>query len=153
MNQKLSDWASIAEIVSGIAIIVTLVFLTLGLRDNTNTTRTLVYQQLLGALNEMNIAVMQDQELSTLWIDDRGKGVGELSDQERTRLIVLYRLAFRNFDAAYYASQYGTLGASERERFENSTCVTYEGMDESIREMVVEVASREFQNFMASSCE
>ena len=31
MNQKISDWASIAEIVGGIAIVVTLAFLTFGM--------------------------------------------------------------------------------------------------------------------------
>ena len=39
MKQKLSEWASIAEIVSGIAVVITLVFLIFGIRENTEVTR------------------------------------------------------------------------------------------------------------------
>jgi len=65
MNSKLSVWASVAEIVSGVAVPLTLVVLTISLRDYANTTRTVVYQQLLGSLNQQNTVVLQDGELPT----------------------------------------------------------------------------------------
>ena len=36
MKLKLSDWASVAEIVAGIAVVITLIFLILGIRANTD---------------------------------------------------------------------------------------------------------------------
>jgi hypothetical protein len=39
MNKKLSDWASIAEIVSGVAAEIALIFLIVGIRSNSEMTR------------------------------------------------------------------------------------------------------------------
>ena len=43
MNQKLADWASIAEIISGIAVVVTLIVLIVEVRDNTEVLRVSAY--------------------------------------------------------------------------------------------------------------
>ena len=153
MNRKLSDYASIAEIVSGIAVVITLVFLTLSLRDNTNTTRTLVYQQLLGAINEHNIAVMQDEESAKLWVGRYQRDISELSEGERARLVTMFRIIYRTRDAAYYAGRYGTLGASERGRFERVSCDSHRQLNVELREEVLAVVSDEFREFLESSCE
>jgi hypothetical protein len=54
---KLSDWAGIAEIFSGIAVVVTLVFLIIGIRENTEVTRAATYADLLDGLNEYSMQV------------------------------------------------------------------------------------------------
>lgn len=45
MNQKLAAWASIAEIVSGVAVVVTLVILIAEIRDNTRFLRVSAERQ------------------------------------------------------------------------------------------------------------
>ncbi len=48
MNQKLSDWASAAEIIASIAVVITLIILILGIRENTEVVRAGSYNDLLG---------------------------------------------------------------------------------------------------------
>jgi len=64
MNQKLSDLASLAEIVSGVAVVVTLVFLVIGIRDNADVTRFSVYSDLLNEINENERARINNPELA-----------------------------------------------------------------------------------------
>ncbi len=77
MNQKLSSWASIAEIVSSVAVIVTLVVLILEIRGNTQEIRAAAITNLSGrtqslitgamanpALVEANVREAQGEELS-----------------------------------------------------------------------------------------
>ena len=78
MNRKLSDWASIAEIISSIAVVVTLVFLIIEIRGNTDEIRAATLTNALGRnqdliltlaanseLAEINTRVLQGEELST----------------------------------------------------------------------------------------
>ena len=62
MNQKLSDWASIAEIISGIAVVVTLIFLIAGIRENTAVLRGSSYSNTLESLNQLQASIMADSE-------------------------------------------------------------------------------------------
>jgi len=66
MNQKLSDWASIAEIISGIAVLVTLVFLVLEIRAGTNVTRASMYGDILDSLVENRTLRIEDSEFDSL---------------------------------------------------------------------------------------
>jgi hypothetical protein len=43
MAVKLSDWANVAEVVSGVAVVITLIFLILSIRENTEITRAAAY--------------------------------------------------------------------------------------------------------------
>ena len=63
MNQKLSDWASIAEIVSGVAVVITLIFLIVGIRENTNVVRASAFSDNLSAFNDFSMTVAADAEL------------------------------------------------------------------------------------------
>lgn len=52
---KLSGWASIAEIISGTAVLITLVFLVFGIRENTEITRAAAYDRNIDSLNQWRL--------------------------------------------------------------------------------------------------
>ena len=53
MNQKLSDWASLAEIISGVAVVVSLVVLIAEIRGNTDEVRAATLTNLAGRTQTM----------------------------------------------------------------------------------------------------
>ena len=130
MNQKLSDWASIAEIVAGVAVIVTLVVLILGVRENTDVTRASVYANTIDSINELESNVLSDPELSRLWrafITIR-RDVDQITESDADRIVIMITILFRNYEKAYYTRQYGLLGEAEWARFERAICMNFERM-------------------------
>lgn len=65
MKLRLSDWANIAEIGSGLAVLVTLVLLFLGILENTQVTR--VYNDVVDSINELSKDMYRDPQLSRIW--------------------------------------------------------------------------------------
>ena len=125
MNQKLSDWASIAEIVASIAVVVTLIMLMIDVRENTEVVRSNSYDDLLGDVNEQALVIAQDERLIHIWRLYQVGAVAELTDEERLTLLILVRSTFRIFEKAYFAHQYGTVGEREYERFDRQACLHF----------------------------
>jgi len=50
-KEKLKIWALAAEVISGIAVVVTLVFLVFEMRNNTSATQAQTYQLLMQEMN------------------------------------------------------------------------------------------------------
>ena len=65
-NQKLSDWASIAEIVSGLAVVVTLIFLIVEVNGNTEATLAANRQSVAARVETMLLAVATSPELASV---------------------------------------------------------------------------------------
>ena len=113
MNLKLSDWASIAEIVSSIAVIVTLVFLVLGVRDNTDVLRASAYADLMDSLNEFQSEQMANPDSLRVWDAFVAEEAAELDGLDRRRLTLTALILFRIYEKAYFSNQSGLIGESE----------------------------------------
>ena len=159
MNQKLSDWASIAEIVSSIAVLVTLIVLVVSVRENTETIRTTSYAGNVDSLLEMEAAVISDPELSRiyyLWVN------GDTEQLERAdlyRLVIMQTGMFRIYEKAYFMNQRQLLGVEEWERFENSLCGGYTDVQNNDTEFGVMYGdfdtlplTSEFKDFTSETC-
>jgi len=66
VNQKLSDWANLAEIVSGVAIVVTLVFVIVEIRENTEAIRSSNRQSLASRGEQHMLARTESPELAQI---------------------------------------------------------------------------------------
>lgn len=152
MNQKLSDWASLAEIVSGVAVVVTLMFLILGVRENTEVARAASYQAIQDGINRLAEGMLHDPEVLSVWRRFENGVSGEFTEAEQDRLIVLLRIAYRSYETAYYSRQYGTLGSSEWARYEQQICALNGIMAPSIRSEVERRLSEEFVRAVDGSC-
>lgn len=122
MNLRLSDWASIAELVSAIAVVTTLIFLIVGIRENTAITRVSVYGDLLQELSQTDILSMQDVGFARV-VETFFEGTTDTLDESERRSAIAYVLfIFRNYERAYFSQEYDIIGDEEWSRFERLIC-------------------------------
>jgi hypothetical protein len=151
---KLTDWASMAEIISGIAVVVTLVFLVVGSRENTNTTRAVVYGDLIDGLNELETSRMNDPELMMLWTEFRRGETFNPDDLRQRRMGVYLQVLNRTYEKAYFSFRYGVIGANEWERFQEPICAIYGRMRAQGLGRVYEsgALSPDYREYVAQAC-
>ena len=148
-----TKWSAIAEIISGIAVVITLIFLIAGIQENTNVTRAAVYESSLDRLNDFDKTVIQDPELLQIWDRYYNGEAATLEALDEERLLGLIRLLFRTFENAYFNEQYELIGDAEWTRFQRSICGQYsilasQGMTGSVEAIV----TSEFMEYMEASC-
>jgi len=153
MNQKLSDWASIAEIVSGVAVVVTLVFLVLGIRDNTEATQAATYEGILDSLNDWRVWIASDDELRKSWQAYTEDRYEELDADQQYLIAWAQAVVWFIYEKTYLADQYGQLGGSEWERTAQVVCSNFDRMQETGIYAFIPPTTREFSQYVTESCE
>ena len=152
MNQKLSDWASLAEIIASVAVVFTLIMLMIDVRENTEVVRSNSYDDLLGDVNEQAFIIAQDERLMRIWRLYNTGAAGELTDEERFTLLVLLRSTFRTFEKAFFAYQYGTVGDREYERFDRQDCNHFERSGSGLWNQIKQVLSDDYWTHVEAIC-
>ena len=100
MKEKLQEYALIAEIVGGVAIVLSLIFVGMQIRQNSEVSEVNAYQELVSQLTVMNTLRVQDAEFADLfWRFDHGQQ--PQNDVERARLEAFLYMVFRHGDLAY----------------------------------------------------
>jgi hypothetical protein len=155
MALKLSDWADIAGIVSGIAVVITLVFLVIGIRENTAVTRASMYERSTDRLIDLRNQTLNDPQIARLFqafLDRRPDGIEGV---DRMRLRQYVANVFQTYEQAYFAKQYGVLGDVEWRRFERQICAAYPRAQvfPDIFETLGFLMTEEFMAFAKASCE
>ncbi len=98
---------AIGEILGAIAVIATLAYLAIQVRQNAQAIQSASHHAITDSLNQGNIAMAQDAELAQIWVTglmDRSS----LADVERERFDSLLRAFFHVFDSLFYAASNGT---------------------------------------------
>jgi len=152
VNQKLSDWASIAEILSGIAVLITLVFLIIEIRENTEVTRAAAYDRNIDSINESAYVLAQNPELARIYRAFVEGRVDDLDSDESFRVQLMVRTLFRIYEKAYFAYQYGTLGEAEWTRFSGGVCRQIDRADAAMWDIVKVILTEEFVGYLTESC-
>jgi hypothetical protein len=114
---KLSDWASVAEIIAAVAVALSLIFVGLELQQNTAASESATRE----AINRKDI------EFLSLFVDPTVVAVanvkaqnGEsLSEFEESQLVATEYVNFIIFEHSYYQYRKGVLEAEEWARHEN----------------------------------
>ncbi len=100
MKEKLHEYALIAEIVGGIAIVCSLIFVGVQIRQNSEINEINAYQDLISQITVMNAQRVQDPQFADLfWRFDHGEQ--PVDDIERARLEAFLYMVFRHGDLAY----------------------------------------------------
>ena len=120
-SKQLRKWALGAEIVSAIAVIITIGFLAVQMKDNTNALRAQMYQELMRDLNDWRVMV-NDPVQSKLLEKHRAVGWDSLSLAEKKQSGLPTLTLFGIYESAYFAKQRGVLGAGEWARFPSAIC-------------------------------
>ena len=154
MIRSISDWASIAEVIFGIAVLVTLVILIIGIRANTDITRVAVYESHIDSLMEWRSQLLQDRDIARLYEAFTGNDTENLDSTDRLRLVQLVANNFNIYEKAYYAQRYGVMGPSEASRFEAMSCVQYDSAraNEWVLEILDRIMTAEFMSFLRDNC-
>jgi len=150
---KLEKWALIAEIIGGIAVVVTLVFLVVGIRDNTSITRAAVYGGLVDSINELESRRLGDAEVTRLWRTFRERQTNGISEVERNQLGLYVQIMARNLEKAYWSNKYGVIGDAEWERFRTGICGIYgDAQAADLRVFDSGGLSSDFREFARETC-
>jgi hypothetical protein len=108
MNMKLSDWAHIAEIIGGIAIIASLIFVGVQIQENSRAVRSNTFQSITETDMNWLENLVDDPELAIAWnkmlIDHT-----QLEAIEWARLDWVITMLMRNFENIFEQYQAGTL--------------------------------------------
>ncbi len=109
MNRKLSDWASIAEIVSSVAVVVTLIFLLVELRENTAAIRSTNYQSIAERVESRQMTLATSPQLSQLTVLVQEPNGIERGSSEWAQLGFLYNSVLTAGVEAYLQYKQGFL--------------------------------------------
>ena len=149
---KLENYAHLAEIISGIAVVITLIFLIIGIRENTEVTRAASYQSLNQSMSDFGMSLIQDKELASMMqLYFEGQS-GQLTIEQKFRLRVMLASIWRTYETAYFANQYGTLGTDEWARFIKQIC-NHRKLSESVDwSTITAFMADEFAGYIAETC-
>lgn len=148
---KLSDWSSIAEIISGIAVVVTLIVLIVEVRDNTEVLRVSAYNDNLDSLNEFGAMVSRDADSARIWRALISEETVDLDEIDRRRLTDWLFILFRNYEKAYFSEQSGLIGREEWSRFNTNICNFFELSQSAGIDFTIPL-TQEFSGYVADSC-
>ena len=108
---NLDQAALIAEIIGGIAVLATLIFLVIELRRNTEATRSATQQTQVDSIVAVNLSVANDPMLALL-ITKGNEDYASLTNSEELQLQTYYVNYFNLWHSAYWNSRKKLLDAS-----------------------------------------
>jgi hypothetical protein len=105
----LKKWALLAEVLGGIAVVISLIFVGLQVQQsneqaalNTDALRLTAYAQLVDGISDFNIQTLQNAELRAVRNRlEAGAQIDELDPDEQQIIKAFLYLAYRNGDLAY----------------------------------------------------
>jgi hypothetical protein len=148
MNRKrIRNWASIAEIVSGIAVVVTLIFLIFEVRENSDLVRAESFNRGIESLVEWRSAIVSNDAALMVMAEHF-----EYEDPEELRRQMLLVNLWSIYEKTYYSQQYGLVGPAEWERFQTRICSYQRTGRELWDERIAVFLTEEFRNYVTSSC-
>jgi len=149
---KLSDLASIAEIVSGIAVVVTLVVLIVEIRDNTQVLRLSAYNNNVDSINEFGTLISRDADNGRIWNSFVSGDTENLTEVDRRRLTDWLFILFRTYEKAYFSERSGLIGEEEWARFERNICGMFE-LSQTAEVLIAVPLTQEFYGYVTNSCD
>jgi len=104
----LDQLGSIGSIISGIAVVISLIYLAIQIRQNTEAGRTSTYQSIVSDFGTMNNNLAGNPELSHMFVDAL-ENYHEFNDQEKARISQMFFQIFRMFENMFYQQKKGYL--------------------------------------------
>ncbi len=118
---KLERWALIAEIIGGIAIVVSVVLLLVEVRGNTEALRSASAQSITDAATDVLLLLASDGELSSLRVTG-DTDVSTLSEDDWWRYFFYYRQHWLRFQNMYFQASSGVLETGTWDTYAKVIC-------------------------------
>ena len=108
MKLKLKQWASVAEIIGAVAVVISLIYVGIQVHDSAGAVRSAAANDTNAALQAWYMEVGSDRETSSLiW---RGLMSEEaLPDEEEFQYLMMTHAVFLSFQNSYLLAQEGTI--------------------------------------------
>lgn len=106
---KLERYALIAEVVSAIAVVVSLVYVGIGIRQNSATLRAATFQTVANSLTDLTGNIGSDRELTRIWLRGNQDGLEKLTPSERDQFTLLMVAMGRRMENAFIQKDAGFL--------------------------------------------
>jgi len=154
MKLKLQDYSNIADIVAGVAIVITLIFLIIEVRENTEITRAGAYERNMQSLNDVRVVLANDPRMAANYLAvDRGEWA-TLPPDDNLRIRAWFEMLFGVYEKTYFAKKYGLIGESEWGRFQRQVCIQRDRVasNEGMTEWMQIVMTEEFFDYMTKTC-
>jgi len=152
MKLKLSDWASVAEIASGIAVVLTLLILIMSINRNTAMTQASMFTGIVEDLNNIYYTVLPDPELRRIWLLYASNASG-LSEEDRNTLIPIAVSRANLLDSALTMRKSGLIADNEWVRIERLICREHErAVDIGLGDLIRVASTQDYVDFIAASC-
>ena len=147
-KKSIKYWAQVSEIIAGVAVVVTLIFLIFEVRENSDLVRAESFNRSIESLIAWRTAIASDEEslriMAAHW---------EFDDIEALRRQMLVVNLWSIYEKTYYSQQYGLVGPAEWERFQTRICSYSRDGQEYWDERVAIFLTEEFRNYVIASCE
>lgn len=109
-NERIRNWAHVAEIISGVAVLVTLVFLVLEIRGNSDLIRANTFNRSIESLIDYRMQIASNEE--SLKVMAHHWGI-DSTDLLRRQLLVVNLWSI--YEKTYFSRQYGLVRPAEWE--------------------------------------
>ena len=104
----LDQLANIGEIISSVAVIISIIYLAIQIRTNTEAERTSTYQAVVSDFGALNNTMASTPELSHMFVEAM-ENYHQLSSDEKARISQLFFQCFHYFENMFYQNQKGYL--------------------------------------------
>ena len=114
MKLKLSEWASIAEIIGAFAVVISLLYVGVQVNDSASAVRSASANDANVALQNWYMQIGSDQQTSELFYEALTSEKA-LSNQEEFQFLMMLHGAFLAFQNGYLLAEEGTIDIELRE--------------------------------------
>jgi hypothetical protein len=135
---NLEDLGNIGEFIAAIATLVTLIYLSAQIRQNTRAVRSTAFQQVVDSFSEVSLALGLNEEASELF-ERAEQGLSFLTPVEVRRHRYILLSFFRRAESVFFQSEQRTLEAEN-----------WEGIRQSVRVILQNPGSQQFWRENAS---
>lgn len=158
-SKQIQKWTLGAEVVSALAVVMTIGFLAAQTMENTNAIQAQTFQELMRDLNDWRMSMAYGNappELSAALEKRRNEGWDSLDDRQKVMIRGREVIIWSIYESSYFANQRDVLGDDEWTRFETAMCERYSrpNFDWDWPEARMrEVLTPKFVAFIAGACE
>lgn len=114
MKLRLSDWASIAEVISAVAIVVSLIYVGVQVNDSTRAVRSASANDANVAVQNWYLQIGSDSQTSRIFYEGL---ISEepLETHDEFQFLMMFHGAFLGFQNSYFIAAEGTIDVELRE--------------------------------------
>jgi hypothetical protein len=151
---KLREWALAAEVVSGIAVIVTLIVLIIEVRTSTDVARVAAYQQVTRDFDDWRSLILSDPQLVEIMIDifQRNPHQRGIDPEADLRRLFVVQNQWSGNERAHIAYRGGIIDERDWGRIRRALCAEVDQIPEDLREQVIFRLTDEFVQFLENEC-